>query len=66
MSELFTPEGITSIGHTLYFSLVTFTTLGYGDVQPIGTTARLLASIESFLGALLLALVVFVIGRRMA
>jgi hypothetical protein len=66
VAQIFSSEGITTIGHALYFSLVTFTTLGYGDVQPIGPIARLLASFESFLGALLLALVVFVIGRRMA
>jgi voltage-gated potassium channel Kch len=65
-SQIFSPEGAEIFGRTLYFSLVTFTTLGYGDVQPVGPVARTLASLESFIGALLVALVVFVIGRRMA
>ena len=48
----------------LYFSVVTFATLGYGDMQPIGTWARALAGIESLLGSLLMALLVFVLTRR--
>lgn len=48
---------------SFYFSLVTFATLGYGDIQPIGETARLLAGIETILGTLLSALLVFVLAR---
>lgn len=48
---------------SLYFSLVTFTTLGYGDIQPIGMWARILAGIEAGLGSLLAALLVFVLAR---
>lgn len=47
-----------------YFSLVTFTTLGYGDIQPASAPAQLLAGIESFLGAALMALLVAVLARR--
>lgn len=48
---------------SLYFSVVTFATLGYGDIQPIGTPARVLASVETILGTLLSALLVFVLAR---
>lgn len=48
---------------SLYFSVVTFATLGYGDIQPIGTLARLLAGLEAIMGALLSALLVFVLAR---
>lgn len=48
---------------SLYFSVVTFATLGYGDIQPIGTSARFLAGLEALLGALLAALLVFVLAR---
>lgn len=48
---------------SLYFSTMTFTTLGYADFQ-LGNWARLLAMVESFVGALLMALLVFVLGRR--
>lgn len=49
----------------LYFSGVTFTTLGYGDYSPVGG-ARFLAFLESFLGVLLIALFIFSFARRTA
>lgn len=66
LAQLGTPEGVNIIVKNIYFSIVTFTTLGYGDIQPVGTMARLLAGLESFIGALLVALVVFVLGRRVS
>ena len=48
---------------SIYFSIVTFTTLGYGDIQPIGF-ARYIAASEAVIGASLMALLVFVLGRR--
>ncbi|WP_049902666.1 pentapeptide repeat-containing protein [Halococcus agarilyticus] len=48
----------------LYFSVVTFATLGYGDIQPVGAVARALAGIEALLGSLLMALLLFVLTRR--
>ncbi|USZ77661.1 potassium channel family protein [Halorussus vallis] len=48
---------------SLYFSVVTFATLGLGDIQPIGSFARLIAGVESVLGSLLAALLVFVLAR---
>jgi len=48
----------------LYFSVVTFTTLGYGDLAPIGI-ARALAALEAFLGSFILALFVVVFVKKM-
>lgn len=48
---------------SLYFSVVTFSTLGYGDIQPVGVWAQLLSGIEAILGALFAALLVFVLAR---
>lgn len=48
---------ITTIGESLYFSVVTITTLGYGDIEPITTSGRVLASAEPILGIILLVLV---------
>ncbi|WP_123535664.1 pentapeptide repeat-containing protein [Halosimplex salinum] len=48
---------------SLYFSVVTFATLGYGDIQPIGAWARFLAGTLSIVGSLLSALLVFVLAR---
>jgi hypothetical protein len=39
----------------LYYSVVTFTTLGYGDIQPRGMS-RILACIETFVGYIVLGL----------
>ncbi|NHN59628.1 MULTISPECIES: pentapeptide repeat-containing protein [Halorussus] len=49
--------------NSIYFSVVTFTTLGYGDVQPVGF-AKYVAASEAVIGASLMALLVFVLGRR--
>ncbi|PSQ20149.1 potassium transporter Kef, partial [Halobacteriales archaeon QS_8_65_32] len=50
--------------NSLYFSVVTFTTLGYGDSSPTGGLARLLASAEAVSDAFFAALFVFTLGRR--
>jgi len=42
----------------LYFSLVTITTLGYGDIVPVSDTARLMAATEAFLGQVYIAVLV--------
>ena len=51
---------------SLYFSVVTFTTLGYGDISPVGDAARTIAGLEALLGQLLVALLVFVLSRRIS
>lgn len=58
------PDVLSDILLSIYFSSVTFTTLGYADVQPANGITQFLAMTESFLGALLIALLVFVLGRR--
>jgi len=68
-----TPTDLTNPGaalvdllNGLYFSVITFSTIGYGDFYPASPLSRLLVGIESLAGALFLALFVFVIGRRVA
>ena len=41
-----------------YFSLVTMTTLGYGDIVPVSQAARMLAAVEAFIGQLYIAVLV--------
>ena len=41
-----------------YLSLVTITTLGYGDVLPISAEARILAGLEAMIGPLYLAVLI--------
>lgn len=55
---------ITVFGKSLYFSVVTFATLGYGDIKPIGGAARALAGIETLVGFGLVALLISVLLRR--
>ncbi len=49
---------------TLYFSVVTFTTLGYGDLTPVGLS-RFFAAVEAFTGSFTLALFVVVFVKKM-
>ncbi len=64
--ELRGPSGLIRYDYlkSLYFSVVTFTSLGYGDVTPRGF-ARFLAGSEALLGVFLISLFVFVFCRRM-
>ncbi|OLE52482.1 MAG: metal transporter [Acidobacteria bacterium 13_1_20CM_3_53_8] len=52
------PLGTASFGTYLYLSGVTFFTLGYGDVAPIGQLGRTLAVFEAATGLGLLAVVI--------
>jgi hypothetical protein len=42
----------------LYFSLVTLTTIGYGDIVPLGDEVRMLAALEGVAGVLYLAITI--------
>lgn len=44
--------------HALYFSIVTLTTLGYGDISPLSVEARMLCSAEAFVGQMYVAITV--------
>lgn len=48
----------------LYFSVITFTTLGYGDITPTGIT-RVFAALEALMGSFTLALFVVVFVKKM-
>lgn len=41
-----------------YFSFVTITTLGFGDVAPVSTQARSLTTLEAFMGQIYMAVLV--------
>lgn len=50
-----------------YYSLVTMTTLGYGDVAPIGALPRSLAAAQAVIGQLYIAvLIAFLVGVHIA
>ena len=51
----------------LYFSLVTITTLGYGDMTPLTARAAGLASVEAFTGQIyLVVLVAWLVGMHVS
>lgn len=57
-------ENIHSFFLCFYYSVVTFTTLGYGDFTPMGWS-RAVAASEAFTGAFSMALFIFVFVRKM-
>jgi uncharacterized protein YjbI with pentapeptide repeats len=59
---------VTSFVDALYFSTLTFTTLGLGDFkpEPMLQSARLLVTSQAAVGAIMIAIFVFVLGRRAA
>jgi uncharacterized protein YjbI with pentapeptide repeats len=56
--------GAVTLFEALYFSALTFTTLGYGDFNPVSELGQVLAVAETSMGVVLLAILVFVFGRR--
>lgn len=51
-----TPRGLRS--ELVYYSLVTISTVGYGDILPVTPAARMLATIEALVGQFYVAVVV--------
>ena len=52
------PASVTyhHLGRSLYFSIVTFVTLGYGDISQTSSPLQLLSAIEAFCGMFLTGL----------
>ena len=43
-------DNLTVVGNLIYFSFVTLTSVGYGDIVPVHPFARGLANIEAIIG----------------
>lgn len=54
---------ISKLGNILYFTIITFTTVGYGDIIPVNWM-KLVVSLESFLGVFFTASFVVTLSRR--
>jgi len=54
---------ISKFGNALYFTIITFTTVGYGDIMPLNWM-KLVVSLESFLGVFFTASFVVTLSRR--
>lgn len=53
-----TERANSASGTMMYYSFVTLTTLGYGDIYPVSDAARILAMLEATLGQLYLVILV--------
>jgi len=51
-------ERLESWGDLAYYSLVTITTLGYGDIRPVSSLARSFASLEAVSGLFYMSVIV--------
>ena len=49
----------------LHYTVVTFTTLGYGEITPSTLFTRHLTSTHAFAGAFMMAMFVMVFGKKM-
>ncbi len=58
-------ENLSRYSTCLYYSVITFCTIGYGDVLPPKGFARLIAAIEGFVGAFAIALFIVVFSKKM-
>lgn len=60
----FKPEMIPSIFQYFYLSVVTFATLGFGDITPLNWQAQIPVIIEVIMGYVFLGLIITIIARR--
>jgi len=51
-------SGVVTTSDLLYFSYITLTTLGYGEIIPVNTYARSLAIIEAIIGVMYIAILI--------
>ena len=68
---IFDPQAISPLQNSaldtselMYYSLVTLTTLGYGDIVAISPTARILSALEAVAGNLYLAILVSTLASQ--
>jgi hypothetical protein len=67
MPDAFALPADLAFDQFIYFSFVTLTTLGYGDITPVLPLARALAYLEAVIGQLYVAvLVAALVGRHVA
>ena len=52
------PGADGALADWVYFSFVTLTTVGYGDITPVSTSARSLAMLEALTGQLYPAIII--------
>tara|TARA_B110000967_G_scaffold176777_1_gene190444 strand:- start:78 stop:1007 length:930 start_codon:yes stop_codon:yes gene_type:complete len=56
------PTGFQSIPDSMYWALITLTTVGYGDVTPITAVGKLIAVSSAILGVIVVALITGIVA----
>jgi voltage-gated potassium channel len=56
------PDKFESILHAFYWAIVTFATIGYGDIVPLTITGKIITSLIAMMGVLLYSLPTYIIG----
>ena len=65
--EGISPGSFSEATDLLYFSFVTLTTVGFGDVAPLSTLSRRLAVFEAAMGSIYMAVIIaMIVGRYMS
>lgn len=57
-------SGWIGIPYSMYFSAITFTTIGYGDVVPIDWLTRFLAGLEGIFGISTMAIIIYALTKH--
>ena len=60
------PDNFSSIPETMWWGLITLTTVGYGDVVPLTVTGKFLASIIMILGYGIIAVPTGIVSAAIA
>lgn len=64
--RLVQPEKFASIPDAIYWSFITLTTVGYGDVTPVTAVGKAVALLTSFMGVCLVALLTGIVANAFA
>ena len=64
LAELATFDGLQTLGLNLYFAYITFLTIGYGNIGPIGPAARLVSAFLVYMNVILAGLFLYALIKR--
>ena len=60
------PEKFSSIPETMWWSLITLTTVGYGDVSPISPLGKIIGAFTAIMGVFSVALLTGIVANAFA
>ena len=60
------PEKFSSIPETMWWSIITLTTVGYGDASPITALGKIIAAITALMGVMTVALLTGIVANAFA